>query len=237
MYELIDADTFPRVWEKAMSAVWNHGYEVRTDYDKPNDPPSKDLTAMLVVHSPEKEPKFHRCLPMGLNDLFDYVDEVTRGTRDHLADKLGYTYHQRLTDYDGINQLNYVTEDLKRSLHSRRAQAILWNPTKDPGAKHPPCLQRMWFRVVRDKLYMNIHMRSNDLYKATFSNMIAFYEIQKMIANKLDIRVGKYCHISDSLHIYGSYFSEIRTFFKSLEDRSWEERIWTTEEVAKLGFI
>lgn len=237
MYKLIEADTFPKTWEKAMSAVWNQGYEVKTDYDKPNDPPSKDLTCVLVVRFPEREPKFHRCLPMGMQDLFDYVDEVVKGTRDHLADKLDYTYHQRLCDYEGINQLDYVLQDLKRFPYSRRAQAILWNPAKDPHTKHPPCLQRIWFRVVQDKLNMNVHMRSNDLFKATFSNMIAFYEIQKLIAGKLDLPIGRYCHIADSLHIYGSYFDQVKTFFKSLKARSWEERTWTTKEVAKLGFI
>ncbi len=234
MYELIQADTFPEVWEKAMVAVWERGYDIKTDYDKLGDPKSLDLTAMLVVTHPDKEPKFHRCLPMGLDTLFDYIDEVVKGTRDHLADKLDYTYHQRLTSYEGVDQLDYIINDLKRSSYSRRAQAILWDPDRDPGAKHPPCLQRMWFRVVRNRLNMNIHMRSNDLYKATFSNMIAFYEVQKLVASKLDLAVGKYCHIADSLHIYGSYFEEVKAFFESLEDRDWSERTWTTKEATRL---
>jgi hypothetical protein len=51
------------------------------------------------------------------------------------------------------------------------------------------------------------------------------------------VRLGRYVDISDSLHIYGSYFREIegdpekgiKSFFEKLESRSFEERTWNSD--------
>jgi hypothetical protein len=54
--------------------------------------------------------------------------------------------------------------------------------------------------------------------------------------------LGRYVDISDSLHIYGSYFREIegdeekgiKSFFERLESRSYEERTWSSDFVRPL---
>jgi hypothetical protein len=54
-----------------------------------------------------------------------------------------------------------------------------------------------------------------------------------------EVRLGRYVDVSDSLHIYGSYFRDIEgdpdrgimSFFDQLESRSFEERTWTSEFV------
>jgi len=53
------------------------------------------------------------------------------------------------------------------------------------------------------------------------------------------VRVGRYMDIADSLHIYGSYFREIegdpdkgiKSFFETLESRSFEERTWDSSYI------
>lgn len=228
---MITGDSLPEVWEKAVVSVWRYGSLVPTDYDQPHDPLSQDAAATLIVRHPTREPRYHRCLPMGVDDLHAYIDEVQNGTRDDYENDLGYTYHARMRDYHGVDQIEYVKQDLRRSPHSRRAQVIIWDPEKDLDTPHPPCLQRMWFRIINNSLHMNVHMRSNDLFKATFSNMAAFTAIQEEIARDLDVAVGCYTHAADSLHLYGSYTKQIKGFLKTQNDRSWEERTWTTDQV------
>ncbi|MCK4926373.1 hypothetical protein KAS10_03315, partial [Candidatus Aerophobetes bacterium] len=75
---------------------------------------------------------------------------------------------------------------------------------------------------------------SNDAFKAAFMNMFAFTELQKMVAEKIgqatgkEIKVGKYVHIADSYHIYGSYYQDFQGFLDTMEKRSFEERTWPT---------
>lgn len=92
---------------------------------------------------------------------------------------------------------------------------------------------------------MNTHWRSRDLFKAWFENVIALTTLMRKtaeaIAQKTEkrIRLGRYVDISDSLHIYGSYFREIegdpekgiQSFFEKLKSRSFAERTWDSRFV------
>lgn len=242
--------TLPAAWEKAVVETWERGAEVKTQYDKPGDPPSKDAIAVIAVAEPMSEPRIHRALPGGIEDLERYVQEVVGGVHDHWIDpaagKWQYTYHERLTQYqvpgmaEAVNQLEYVVECLAEADYSRRAQAVTWKCWEDAGYEHPACLQRLWFRVVDGRLCMNAHMRSNDAFKAAFMNMYAFTELQADVARRLSERVGRpvpvgqYTHIADSFHIYGSYFDEFARFLETLDQRSFEQRTYTTDQVGDI---
>jgi thymidylate synthase len=241
------ADTLPEAWEKAVLETWKIGARIPTQYDRPSDPPSRDALAVIVVKNPLAEPRIHKAFPGGIVDLECYRQEVVDGIHDHWIDpasgKWEYTYHERLTAYtvpgisQKIDQLDYIVRALTESPYTRRAQAITWKPWEDAGIRDPACLQRIWCRVFDDELVMNVHMRSNDAFKASFMNMYAFTDLQRSIADRLsksigrEIRVGQYTHIADSFHIYGSYFKEFEGFLASLEKRTFEERTYRTEDI------
>lgn len=239
----VEGRTLPEAWENSVIACWRQGVAIQTEYDKPGDPPSRDCTMIMVVRDPFAEPRIHRAFPGGLEDLEIYRQEVVEGVHDHWINptegKWAYTYHERLCTYtvEGrtIDQLRYVVEKLTEAPHTRRAQAVTWKVWEDAGIDDPACLQRMWFRILSDTLTCNVHMRSNDAYKAAFMNMFAFTEIQRMVAQQVgdrigrSIQVGPYIHIADSYHIYGSYFNDFEGFLQTVEQRSFEERTWTTQ--------
>jgi len=243
-------NNLPEAWEKAVVRTWDEGAQIATEYDKPGDPPSRDALAVIVVRDPFAEPRIHRAIPTGIVELETYRQEVVEGIHDHWIDpasgKWEYTYHERLTAFSvpgleqPINQLDYIIEALTKSPHTRRAQAITWMPAKDAGISDPPCLQRIWCRIFEDRLVMNINIRSNDAYKAGFMNMYAFTDLQRVIAERVSerrgqiIKVGQYTHIADSFHIYGSYFPEFEGFLRSIEQRTFEERTFRTEDVQEI---
>lgn len=243
----VTAKTLPEAWEQAVLQTWEQGARIATQYDKPGDPPSRDSVAVVVVTDPMSEPRIHRAFPGGIVELEAYRQEVVDGIHDHWVDpaagKWEYTYHERLAAYSvpgldkPIDQIEYVINALAEAPHTRRAQAITWKPWEDAGIHDPACLQRIWFRVFDDELAMNIHMRSNDAFKAAFMNMYAFTDLQRMVAEELSkrlgrtIKVGQYTHIADSFHIYGAYFDEFEGFLKTLEARSFEDRTYSTGDV------
>jgi thymidylate synthase len=128
---------------------------------------------------------------------------------------------------------------LSSAPYSRRAQAITWNPAIDPITDDPPCLQRIWARLVRREdgtysLNMNTHWRSRDAYKASFMNIFALTDLQRVMAEGISksmgskVAVGRYVDISDSFHIYGSYADEFKNFLKISKQRTFEEKTWPT---------
>ncbi len=245
----VEGATLPEAWEKAVLACWEQGDRIATEYDQPGQPESRDCTILIAVRDPMAEPRIHRAFPAGLDDLEIYRQEVVLGVHDHWIDpeagKWSYTYHQRLFAYDvreengevrRIDQFAYIIDKLAEAPHSRRAQAITWKVDVDPGVEDPACLQRLWFRVFGDELRLNVHMRSNDAFKASFMNMWAFTDLQRYVAEELSkrlsrpIRVGPYTHIADSFHIYGSYFEEFKGFLHTIQARSFEDRVWDSRE-------
>lgn len=241
----VERDTLPEAWEDAVLRCWQDGDRVRTEYDQPQDPESRDCAAFISVRDPFQEPRIHKAFPGGLENLEIYRQEVALGVHDHWVDpgsgKWSYTYHQRLFAYDvsdgqggarAIDQIAYAIEKLASAPHSRRAQAIVWKPDVDPGVDDPACLQRLWFRVFGDEVRLHAHMRSNDAFKAAFMNMWAFTDLQRHVAEEVGkrlnrpLRCGPYRHVVDSFHIYGSYFGEFEGFLKSFETRSFEDRVW-----------
>ena len=77
---------------------------------------------------------------------------------------------------------------------------------------------------------MNCYFRSRDLYKAWFMNVYALTGLQAKFADMLSERlqqkvsVGEYTDTSDSLHIYGAYFSEFQEHLKPMRSPERFER-------------
>jgi thymidylate synthase len=242
----VEGETIPEVWEKAVLRCWESGVNVKTEYDKPGDPPSRDCSMVMVIRDPLGEPRIHRAFPGGLEDLEVYRLEVVEGLHDHWINpaegKWSYTYHQRLFGYDcggeRIDQIAYAIEKLAEAACTRRAQAITWNVKTDRLVGDPPCLQRLWFRLVEDgagfRLNVNTHWRSRDAYKAAFMNLFALTDLARTVGERLAGRVGKpvalgrYAEFVDSFHIYGSYFAEFQAFLKTVKNRRFEERVWNS---------
>lgn len=259
----VQGENLPDAWERAVLAVWDHGIDIRTEYDKPGDPPSRDATVTIEVVDPFAEPRIHKNFPGGPQELEVYRQEVVNGIHDDWVDpsdpnKWTYTYHQRLFAYAvtddlenpdssmpfaPVNQVELLLQKLTEAPHSRRCQAITWMPTADPKIYDPPCLQRLWARLIPVDgqnwiLNLNTHWRSRDLYKAWFMNVYALTDLQRILAEDLSkrmgatVRPGRYVDISDSLHIYGSYFKEMEAEIERMRRSSYRERVWDSTHPA-----
>ncbi len=244
----VEADGIARAWEQSLIELYEKGCNLRTEYDKAGDPPSKDATMMIVIADPLAEPMIHKDFPGGPIELQEYVMEVCEGIKDHLVrdpddpkdTRWEYTYHQRLFGYQvpglqAIDQIEGLAAKLAKTPHTRRAQAITWKVWEDNTCYDPACLQSLWCRILEEAgqpvLSMNVRFRSNDAYKAAFMNIFALVQLQQRIEARITeltgrpVQVGRYVHMVDSYHLYGSYFAEFeRRFLGSLTKRTFEQR-------------
>jgi thymidylate synthase len=253
-----EGDCIARAWENALLALFRSGCDIQTQYDKATDPPSKDATMILTVHDPLAEPMIHRDFPGGFEELEEYVMEVCEGIKDHCVrdpDDPGdtrweYTYHQRLFGYEApglapIDQIEQMCRRLAEAPHTRRAQAVTWKVWEDNHCYDPACLQSIWCRIIEQegerRLNMNVRFRSNDAYKAAFMNIFALTRLQARIAARISelsggpLGLGRYCHMADSFHIYGSNLAEFQgRFLGAVQKRSFEQRTMRYEDVREL---
>ena len=116
---------------------------------------------------------------------------------------------------------------------------------EDNACYDPACLQSVWCRIIdeagRPVLNMNVRFRSNDAYKAAFMNMFALTRLQSRIAARIGelsgrpVALGRYCHMADSFHIYGSNLAEFKArFLGAIEKRTFEQRTMRYEDVREM---
>jgi thymidylate synthase len=255
---MVEGQNLAQAWEHSLIQLHQQGCSIKTEYDKEEDPPSKDCSMSIIIHDPLSEPMIHKDFPGGLEDLQEYVMEVIEGIKDHCVRSTAddpedtrweYTYHQRLFAYtvpgcDSIyDQIELLASKLAKTPYSRRAQAITWKVWEDNFCYDPACLQSVWCRLLPGDegewvLNTNVRFRSNDAYKAAFMNMFALIQLQKTIAHRIAeqsgkrVSVGRYVHQADSYHLYGSYFQEFESrFLKNLKSRSFKDRTFTYQDM------
>lgn len=216
----VEGRSLAEAYEKALVSLYRHGLPMLTQYDKPGDPPSIDATMNITVLEPWSDPMIHKAFPGGIEDLQEYVLELT-GAKDHWVKNINdpqdtrweYTYHGRLAAYGTwrekrreesmetgpfrVDQIDKVVQKLAGEPYTRQAQMITWMPNLDFDCYDPPCLQSLWYRLAFDQdgvgwLNCNVRFRSNDAWAASFMNMFGFIQFNRIaIADEVARRTGK----------------------------------------------
>lgn len=120
----ISERTVRDAWLSALAQVLFKGDEIKTEYDKPEDLPSKDATVMIEVKEPLKDPIMRKDKIMKINSKYGnsyevygcmadtyligsiqsgYIEEILQGVNDHYiwdSDvSFPYSYHDRIFNY------------------------------------------------------------------------------------------------------------------------------------------
>jgi thymidylate synthase len=219
-----EGNILPESWEKSLLLLREHGIKSRKESytSKSGVDEIIEASMKIIINEPLKEPRIHVGCE-GLMSLADYVDEVLQGTKDSWIGRgWDYTYHQRLFEYERAgqktDQISRIIEKLRSTSFSNRAQATTWMPWNDYDVAGPPCLQRIWFKIIDDEwLEMHTSWRSRDAYNAAFMNMYAITFLQKMIADKIGVKVGRYVDDSDSYHVYDRNYKGLEHFASAVD--------------------
>ncbi|MGQ4874208.1 MAG: thymidylate synthase [Promethearchaeia archaeon] len=136
----IEAEDVGSAWIEALKRVLEEGDDIPTEYDKENDIPSKDSTALIRIKNPLSNPirsrrgkekkilkvksKFGNSYEVYgcLADIFligsiqsGYIEEVLEGVNDHYlsesSQSFPYSYHDRIYNYAAYSLEDSVKKD------------------------------------------------------------------------------------------------------------------------------
>ena len=114
--------------------------------------------------------------------------------------------HPRIAQ-GNLNQWEYIKDELRRDPDSRRAFLHIRTPDDSIiGSKDVPCTIGLQFFIRDGKLDLVVNMRSSDLVLGISYDVPAFTLLQELMAIELDVPVGTYIHVSNSLHVYEKHF-------------------------------
>jgi len=225
----IQEKTLPQAYHKAIMALYEEGAVLScNDWNQQQ----KEVAMTFVVEEPLREPMISRLYIGGFYELQQYMMEMLDGILDFVigrGNNWEYTYHDRLVNYNGFNQVEFIVNELKRNSDSRRAVAIIRDNKIDPFNADPACLQHMQFFIRDGKLHCKVLMRSNDATEACFMNAFAFIMLQKSIADQLGVGVGSYTHRANSWHCYEKDFKLLAQYVDGIQNRPIDELTYAYE--------
>ena len=212
---LVHGNTLPEAYHRAILALREEG-ELFSCKDWDQD--QRELSMTFVAQTPLAEPMISKLYIGGARELQQYTMEILDGILDFkIGDGWAYTYHDRMFNHRGFDQIAFAINELRRSNDSRRAVAIIRDNDVDASNDDPACLQHLQYFIRNDALHCKVLMRSNDATKASFMNAFAFVMLQKRIADTLGLPVGSYTHRANSFHCYEKDFKLLEQYAKGIK--------------------
>lgn len=92
----------------------------------------------------------------------------------------------------------------------------MWDKNVDQNKEVSPCTQIIWARIKNGALEVHVHANSSDAYKKLLMNMLEFISLQKYIADRVNVPVGRYIHFLDSCHLHQKDADKIREIQENL---------------------
>ena len=127
--------------------------------------------------------------------------------------ELGPVYGKQWRNFEGIDQISQLIQDIKSSPDSRRLIVSAWNPKDIPVmalSGLPPCHTLFQFYVADGKLSCQLYQRSADVFLGVPFNIASYALITHMIAQVCGLGVGDFVHSFGDAHIYNNHFDQVK---------------------------
>lgn len=134
---------------------------------------------------------------------------------------LGPVYGAQWRDWNGVDQLGDLINNLKRNPDSRRHIISAWNvdvlPDETKTSQHnvyngkqalPPCHVLFQFYVADGKLSCQLYQRSMDLFLGAPFNIASYALFTMMIAQVVGLKPGEFIHTIGDAHIYMNHLEQ-----------------------------
>lgn len=123
---------------------------------------------------------------------------------------LGPVYGKQWRDFNGVDQVQQVIEQIKVNPNSRRLIISAWNPSEVDQMALPPCHMFMQFYVSSDKkLSCQLYQRSADIFLGVPFNIASYALLTHLIADVCGLGVGEFVHTLGDAHIYSNHIDQI----------------------------
>ena len=118
---------------------------------------------------------------------------------------LGNVYGKQWRDFNGIDQLKNVVEQIK----TNRLIVSSWNPAEVDTMALPPCHSLFQFYVNDGKLSCQLYQRSGDVFLGVPFNIASYSLLTILVAKECGLEVGEFIHTLGDAHIYKNHFEQV----------------------------
>ncbi len=124
---------------------------------------------------------------------------------------LGPVYGKQWRNFNGVDQLMGIIEEIKNNPDSRRLIVSSWNPKEVPFMALPPCHSLYQFYVADGKLSLQLYQRSGDIFLGIPFNIASYSLLLMMVAKVTGLKPGVFVHTIGDAHIYKNHLDQVKT--------------------------
>lgn len=125
---------------------------------------------------------------------------------------LGPVYGRQWRNFEGVDQLAQVVEDIRNNPDSRRLIVSAWNPKDIPvmvKSGLPPCHSLFQFYVLDGRLSCQLYQRSADVFLGVPFNIASYALLTMMIAQVVGLQPGDFVHTFGDAHLYSNHLDQV----------------------------
>jgi thymidylate synthase len=126
--------------------------------------------------------------------------------------RINGAYGPRLFSKYDVNQIEAVTELLRRKPSTRRAVIQVYSAADLLTDEEVPCTTTLQFHLRENRLHLSVTLRSNDAYLGLPHDVFCFTMIQEMMARRLGVDLGEYIQMVGSMHMYTKDESKVERY-------------------------
>jgi thymidylate synthase len=126
---------------------------------------------------------------------------------------LGPVYGHQWRNFNGVDQLAGLLDDIRANPDSRRLVVTAWNPADIPSmvvAGLPPCHALFQFYVANGRLSCQLYQRSADVFLGVPFNIASYALLTMMVAQSCGLRPGEFIHTFGDAHLYLNHLEQAR---------------------------
>jgi len=157
------------------------------------------------------EEKFSKYTPEWNDKLQEFVENI--GSDEDFAKvwgELGPVYGKQWRNFNGMDQISQVVEQIKKNPYSRRHIVSAWNPVEVEEMALPPCHCLYQFNVNEGKLSCQLYQRSCDLFLGVPFNIASYALLTMMVAQVTGLELGDFVWTGGDVHIYLNHLDQVQ---------------------------
>lgn len=129
---------------------------------------------------------------------------------DEAVDVGAFGQRSVLYSREGIDQIEWVINEIKTNPNSRRMIVTGWNPHEIEDVDLPPCHTLFQFFVEDGKLSCQLYQRSADILLGVPFNIASYALLTHLIAAECGLGVGEFVWTGGDIHVYSNQYEGLK---------------------------
>ena len=122
--------------------------------------------------------------------------------------ELGPVYGRQWRDFNRVDQIKNIIEEIKVNPTSRRLIVSAWNPEEVKDMALPPCHTLFQFNSDSKTLDLSLMQRSQDKFLGGPFNIASYSLLLMMVAKEVGLKPGNFVHFSGNTHLYSNHLDQ-----------------------------